>query len=381
MLLSRRDAYRAILSFGLVSLLGDTIYEGARAVAPSYLNALGATTLIVGLTFGISEFLGLSLRLVSGVLADKTKAYWSLYSLGYGLLISIPLMGFTNLWIVVAFLIFIERAAKGLRSPARDVLISSVSEGVGAGKAFGLHELLDQTGSVLGPAILGLILMWMPGRYNEAFFILLIPYVLLILTVSYIYSRYRHTKPLGESKTVKLKSLPILFWFYSISVLLNTMGLIQVSLIVLVSSITFSPWLAAFLYVLMQGVDAISAPLAGLSYDKIGRKVLYIPFLLSPIPSILTLYGSSNLLIGAVVTFGIVYGMQESIYRAAVSDLVSPSIRGTAYGVFNTFYGLGFLVSGAMFGLFLQMKWTMQGAIFSLILQAAAVLILSKSIK
>ncbi len=379
--LSRRDAYRAILLFGLVSLLGDTIYEGARAVAPSYLNALGATALIVGLTFGISEFLGLSLRLVSGVLADKTRAYWLLYSLGYGLLISIPLMGFTNLWFIAASLIFVERAAKGLRSPARDVLISSISEGIGAGKAFGLHELLDQIGSVLGPAALGLILMWMPGRYDEAFSILLIPYAFLMLTVSYIYSRYKYTKPSGESRAVKLRNLPLTFWFYSISVLLNTMGLIHVSLIVLASSITFSPWLAAFLYVLMQGVDAVSAPLAGLSYDKIGRKVLYIPFLLSPIPSILTLYGGSNLLIGAVITFGIVYGMQESIYRAAVSDLVPSTVRGTAYGIFNTLYGLGFLVSGAMFGLFLQMKWVIQGAIFSLILQAAALSMLSRSVK
>ncbi len=381
MSLSRRDAYRAILLFGLVSLLGDTIYEGARAVAPSYLNALGATAFVVGLTFGISEFLGLSLRLVSGVLADRTRAYWLLYSLGYGLLISIPLMGFTNLWFVAAALIFIERAAKGLRSPARDVLISSISESIGTGKAFGLHELLDQVGAVLGPAILGLILMWMPGRYDEAFSILLIPYAILILTVSYVYSRYRSTRPLEESHTVELRDLPIPFWLYSLSVLLNTMGLIHVSLIVLASSIAFSPWMAAFLYVLMQGVDAISAPLAGLSYDKIGRKVLYLPFLLSPIPSILTLHGGSTPLIGAVITFGIIYGMQESIYRAAVSDLISPSIRGTAYGIFNTLYGLGFLISGAMFGLFLQMNWAVQGAIFALVLQAVAALMLYKSLK
>ena len=47
-------------------------------------------------------------------------------------------------------------------------------------------------------------------------------------------------------------------------------------------------------------------------------------------------------------------GMQESIYRAAVSDLTPISIRGTAYGIFNTAYGVGFLVSGGIYGLLMD---------------------------
>ncbi len=382
MSLTKKEAYKAILLFGIVSLMGDVVYEGARAVAPSYLSALGATALIIGLTFGLSEFLGLALRLVSGILADATRAYWLFYAMGYGLLISIPLLGFTNLWPIAVALIFVERIAKALRSPARDVLISAVSEGVGAGKAFGLHELMDQVGAVLGPALLGTILLWYPNEYNKAFSILLVPYFLLLVTVSYIYSKYRILRPThGAGKRLKIGELPRSFRYYTASVFLNTMGLIHISLIVLSSSLTFSPWMAAFLYVLMQGLDAIAAPLAGLAYDRMGRSVLYLPFLLSPIPSILVLLGGPSNIIAAVVTFGVIYGMQESIYRAAVSDLVPMDVRGTAYGLFNTAYGLGFLISGTAFGAFLQWGMVVQGSAFAVVAQVAAVMILLKSLQ
>ncbi|MDK2383201.1 MAG: MFS transporter [Candidatus Korarchaeota archaeon] len=377
--LRRREVYKAIILFGLVSLVGDVIYEGARAVAPSYLGALGATALVVGLVFGVSEFVGLSLRLVSGVLADITGAYWALYLLGYGLIVSIPLLGLTNLWPVAVALIFAERVAKGLRSPARDVLISAVSKGGGAGKAFGLHELMDQVGAIAGPALLGTILFFRPNDYSSAFLSLLIPYLVLLTSILYIYYRFRAVIPSGRRTKFSLSDLPTNFWIYTLAVFLNTAGLIHVSLIVLTSSEAFSPWMAAYLYVLMQAVDAISAPLAGLAYDRMGRKVLYLPFLLSPIPSIATLMGGSNVIL-AVIFFGVIYGMQESIYRAAVSDLVSMEVRGTAYGMFNTAYGLGFLVSGSLFGYFLYTGDVLSGTLFSVAAQIVAVIALYRSL-
>jgi MFS family permease len=51
-----------------------------------------------------------------------------------------------------------------------------------------------------------------------------------------------------------------------------------------------------------------------------------------------------------------VFGTQESIYRAAVSELTPISLRGTAYGIFNTVYGVGFLISGALYGLLMELK-------------------------
>lgn len=69
---NRRNAYLSIVILGIVSLMGDIVYEGSRGVVPSYLEFLGATEIIIGVVGGLVEFLGYAARLVSGYLADTT---------------------------------------------------------------------------------------------------------------------------------------------------------------------------------------------------------------------------------------------------------------------------------------------------------------------
>jgi len=76
---SRKNAYFGILLLGIVSLMGDIVYEGSRGIVPGYLEFLGATALIVGLVGGLGDFLGYAVRLVSGFLADTTRAYWVIF--------------------------------------------------------------------------------------------------------------------------------------------------------------------------------------------------------------------------------------------------------------------------------------------------------------
>jgi hypothetical protein len=60
------------------------------------------------------------------------------------------------------------------------------------------------------------------------------------------------------------------------------------------------------------------------------------------------------MIILACVFFGVVLGMQESIYRAVIADMTPLDSRGTAYGIFNTVYGLGLLGGGVVYGLFIN---------------------------
>ena len=123
-----------IILLGIVSLFGDVTYEGARSVAGPYLATLGASASVVGLVAGIGEFVGYALRLASGYLVDRTKAYWSLTFIGYGLLLSIPLLAFAGHWQLAAVLIVLERMGKAIRSPARDTMLSyATKKWAGAG--------------------------------------------------------------------------------------------------------------------------------------------------------------------------------------------------------------------------------------------------------
>ncbi|MEM2971027.1 MAG: MFS transporter, partial [Candidatus Bathyarchaeia archaeon] len=78
----------------------------------------------------------------------------------------------------------------------------------------------------------------------------------------------------------------------------------------------------------------------------------------------------------ALVFSGLVLGMQESVYRAAVSELTPVSSRGTAYGIFNVVYGLGELVSGLAFGLFIDLQTPLATVFYAVAFQILAVMLL-----
>ena len=143
-----------IILLGLVSLCGDIAYEGARSSIGPFLALLGASASVVGIVVGIGEFLGYSLRLVAGYIADRYRSYWLLTFLGYSLIAAIPFLALTNHWKIAALLIILERIGKGIRSPARDTLLSHATKEMGSGFTFGLHEALDQIGAFLGPLIM-----------------------------------------------------------------------------------------------------------------------------------------------------------------------------------------------------------------------------------
>src|SRR5438034_7115914 len=150
----RKAAFRFIVALGFVSLFADMTYEGAHSVIGPLLKDLGATATEVGIIAGLGEMIAASLRYFSGRLADKTRAYWTITTLGYFLnLVVVPGLAFAGNWQAAALLIIAERTGKSLRGPARDVLLSEATEVVGHGSGFGLHAAMAQTGAVLGPLL------------------------------------------------------------------------------------------------------------------------------------------------------------------------------------------------------------------------------------
>jgi MFS family permease len=281
--------------------------------------------------------------------------------LGYGLIAAIPLLGFSLGLEIAILLVLLERLGKAFRSPSRDTVLSIVSKDVGAGKAFGIHELLDQIGGILGPLTVT-FLMFSTGNYNLTFSLLALPFLVLIIALIYTYKKIGvKTFSVKQEKEEIGGKLPKAFFVYTFAVLLNTVGLLPYTIILFKASeilkTTESVWIVPLIYLLIQGVDAPVALAAGFAYDKFGSKILVIPFILSIFSSLLAMSSTNfSLIIAAAVVLGIVLGMQESVYRAAVSQFTSIASRGTAYGVFNTVYGVGFLLSGGLYGLMVDLK-------------------------
>ena len=379
-----RRAYLGVLLFGLISLFGDIVYEGSRGILPTHLELLGASAFLVGLVFGLSDALCFGFRLLSGFAADATRAYWAFMLLGYGLIIALPSIGLVSgLWLVIA-LILTERVGKALRTPARNTLLSVVGKSIGAGKTFGLHELLDQVGAILGPLMMALLLQY-TRNFNLSFIALYAPYAALAVVLFLTYKTLKSfvsesIKQRYKFDKANLRSMPKSLWLYIAAVFANTMGLIHVTLMLYKAYNYFEAWFIPILYLVVQAVDAGAAPIAGWLYDKIGRKILLVPFAISMIPSILALTGGREALITAMVFFGLVLGMQESVYRATIADLAPLERRGLAYGLFDSAYVFGFMASGMIFGFIMTTAIPLVGVIYSVILEVSALTLLSISL-
>lgn len=383
----KTGALRFIVLMGVVSLFGDIVYEGARGVIGPYLALLGASASVVGLVGGLGEFIGYALRLFSGFMADRTKAYWLFTFIGYGLLVSIPLLSFAQSWQIAALLILLERAGKAFRSPARDTILSYATKEVGRGFGFGLHEALDQIGAIVGPLIFSAIL-FAGGNYRLGFSVLWIPAMMVPVVLCIARNRLPHPEKLEiahESGSKDNTLFSKTFVLYSLFTFFAVAGFANFPLIAYhlkMKTIVGDAQIPA-LFALAMGVDALTALIIGKTYDRMGLKILIIVPLLS---FFIPLLAFSDMLVGVIIgtiLWGIVLGIHETIMRAAVADLTDINRRGSAYGIFNTLYGLSWLLGGTLMGmLYEQSVYTLMllAALFEVV-SIPLFLMLAKSLK
>ncbi len=351
---SVKTAYKIIILLGIVALCGDIIYEGARSISGPYLLSFGASAVLVGTITGAGEFLGYAVRLISGRVADSSRRYWALTIGGYAMLIAIPLLAFAGSWEMAALLFILERIGKGIRSPAKDAILANATAPVGRGMGFGIHELLDQIGAVLGPVILALSLAG-TGAYQAGFLWLFIPFILLMGVAALAWRMlpdpvgFEMHQPSSQSGEAGINRE---FMIFSLFTLLCTAGFLSFPLISFHALRTglLLPFEVPLLYALAMLVDAAIAPVSGKLYDQRGIILLLVIPVIGIIIPFLGFGMSRELIYGAAILFGISMGMQETVLRAVVADRIHISKRGTAYGIFNTVYGAGFFIGGMLVG-------------------------------
>lgn len=353
---ARKTAFQFILLMGVVSLFGDITYEGARSITGPYMAMLGATAGIVGLVAGIGEFSGYALRLLSGYFADRTKAYWPLTIAGYGLILAIPLMALANNWQAAAVLVILERMGKAIRAPARDAILSHATKQVGRGWGFGIHEAMDQIGAIAGPLIFTAVIIF-KGNYRTGFNILWVPAFLTLAMVIAARMKVPSPEKLEQPDAAAISApdgsrLPKVFWLYAVFIFLSVGGFAHFQIIsyhLKIRAVVSDAQIPLF-YAIAMGVDGVVALIIGKAYDKVGLKTLIsIPLLTLLIP-FFAFSSSYGFALFGIILWGAVMGIHETVMRAAIADLIPIARRGTAYGIFNTVYGVSFLFGSAVMG-------------------------------
>jgi MFS family permease len=389
-----------VVCFGLVSLFADMVYEGARSIIGPYLATLGASAAVVGTVAGVGEFIGYGLRVGSGYLVQRRGHYWTWTITGYALtVLSVPLIGATNVIAPALLLYGTERLGKAVRSPAKDTLLSHASTQTGRGKAFGVHQAMDQAGAMAGPLLLAAVLWQYAGSYRLAFGVLVVPGVIVLVLLFWL--RYRVPDPAayevrasvvhqaessavpeGESRAMDEPGpratrtpqnqapeqtspsqvagiaragrvgLPPLVRRYIGAVGLLSLGIATFPLLAYHAQTTglLTPAQVPLLFALAMAVDGLSGLVMGRYYDMRGPRVLLVvPFAAGL--SAIAFTDNATLVWVGVAIWGVVNGVLDSTVKAVVTELVEPAGRSVAFGWLALARGLGLLAAGVVLGL------------------------------
>ncbi len=348
-----RKAMGVIILFGIVSLFGDIVYEGARSVNGPFLKTLGANAVAVGFIAGLGEFVGYGIRLASGYFADRTRAYWIFTFIGYGLLVSVPMLSLADFWQFAAVLIVIERLGKALRAPAKDTIMSQAASRVGRGFGFGLQQAMDQIGAIIGPLIFTLVFS-LKGSYKTGYSILWLPFILVMFSVFLAFLSIPEPGRLedADSQSKNPEKFTRVFWLYNLFAFLTVLGFVNFTLLgyhYKSSGILPDSYIPLF-YSAAMGVEALISLIIGRLYDRKGLITLVaIPIALTAVPAF-GFSGSVPLAIAGAVLWGAAMGIHETIMKAAIADLTHIRKRGTGYGIFNMGSGLAFFLGSTAMG-------------------------------
>jgi MFS family permease len=347
---------------GWISFFNDTAGELVYSLLPLYVTSvLMAGPRVLGLIEGISEATGSLLKLISGILYDRSRSAKTWIIAGYSFAgISRPLLAFSTSWPMVLLLRVGDRFGKGLRTSPRDALLSLSVPQEKRGVAFGLHRAFDNLGAVIGP----LLAAWMLSRHMTIREILLwvaLPGFLTLLLTFFIREPERIEIQKLTPFSWNLKSFPLVYKRYLLVLALFTLGNASNTFLLLrAKGLGLPDEEVPLIWALVSLMAALfSTPLSALS-DRIGRSQLII-FGWGVYGLFYLFLGLKGLSLWSLWPLFAFYGLfmaaTEGVEKAMVADLVPSSQIGTAFGWFHLTTGLMLFPSSFLFG-WLWQSWS-----------------------
>ena len=246
----------------------------------------------------------------------------------------------------------------------------------GMGKGFGLHESLDKIGAMVGPLFIALIL-YFGNSYRLGLAYLAIPAFIAIILLILAHRSYPNPAHLEIPEIIQDKGMHTTFWLYLFGAGLIAAGFADYPLIAyhFVKANIISPVWIPVAYSLAMGVNGIMAYILGSAYDRYGFIVLILISLLAILFSPLVFLGTKNLIFLGVILWAVGISAQNSLMRAIIGNMIGATKRGTAYGLFNTVYGVlwfaGSIILGYLYDISIK-----DMVVFSVSIQLLGVIIL-----
>ncbi len=374
-----RSALHFVLIIGIANFFADFTYEGARGIVGPFLGSLGASAAIVGFVAGFGELMGYGLRSVSGYFADKSHRHWAFAFLGYAInMLAVPALALAGQWPLAAGLVVTERVGRGIRKPTVEAMLSYAGKSIGAGWVFGLNEALDQAGATIGPLLMALIL-YLNGGFRTGFGVLLIPALLCIAIL--VAARLLHPRPheleKGTGHTLATTNLGRAYWIYLAAGALLAAGFADFALIGFhfQKANTVPGNLIPVFYAVAMASSALASIPLGRIFDRFGPNISLFAFIISAAAAPLVFLGTSISALIGMIFWGIGMSAQGSLFQAMLTGVIPPEKRSTAFGLFDTGYGIAWFLGSVTMGL-LYDKSILAVVLFSVVLQLAALPVL-----
>ena len=347
------NALKFVLLIGIVNLFADMTYEGGAAINGQFLALLGASAAAVSIAAGLGEFLGYTLRSVSGYVADKSGKYWPITFVGYALnLFAVPAMALAGNWQMAVVFILLERTGRAIRKPTTDAMLSYATGQLGRGWAYAVNTALDEAGATIGPLIAALIL-FLHGSYQNAYEFLLISTVLALGTLSVARITFPVPSKLEQKHAAASPGFSRAYWLYTIAGAFFAAGIMSYELISFhlatnhVVGIQWIPLLLAF----STGCGVIANLVLGKLYDRSALPTILVGVTISALFAPLIFTGGLVSLILAMIVWGVAYAVQDTLLKAIVAGVLPEGRRNLAFGLFYTAYGGGWLIGSIAMGL------------------------------
>jgi len=370
---------RTVWILSLVSLFADVASEMLYPVVPVYLEQIGFSVLLIGILEGVANFTAGLSKGYFGKLSDEKGVRIPFIKGGYFLsAVSKPMMAAFVYPLWIFFARTLDRLGKGLRTAARDALLSQNATPQTKARVFGFHRSMDTLGAAIGPTLALLLLLLFPNQYALIFLIAFVPGLISVALVFFIKEKKEPVSTLGKGTFFSFfnywkiarpeyKKLVIGLLFFA---LFNSS---DIFLLLKTKEITGSDQLTIGAYILYNVVFAAASYPLGVLADKTGIKTVFFSGLLV-FALVYFLFGITNsgyMIFGAFFLYGIYAAATEGITKAWITNIAHHTNTATAIGFYTSCESICTLLASIIAGAI----WTSWGSSATFFVTAAAALV------
>ena len=387
---SSRSKNKNVFFVGLLAFFGGISQDVFLPILPIYLTTvLGFDKTFIGISEGVVTASVNIFKVIAGFLSDKFRKQKPIIFLGYFLsMVSRPLLAFFTSGTAVIGLRLMDGTGKGIKDPAKDVLIAGSTEKNVRGRSFGIARMLDTLGSVAGPLILFVLLYFLKNTLSLYHLILIFSAVPLLITLLVLVLKVKEidnaAETLPHADPASRAPLPKSFFLFLAIVILFTLGNSSDAFLILrARSLGFTLLEIPIVIALFNLVYAAAAVPFGSLSDRIGRiptmliawsayALVYLGFALATHASLVWLL---------YAFYGIYFAANEGVAKAFLADIVASGHRGKAFGIYGTAIGIATLPASFLAGFLWDKLGPQAPFYFGAGIAAAAALLLALASK